>query len=129
MDENLHKAWLADRAPSIDWTRTDFVSTHEYMTVDQNEDWFWAMCAAIERYGFPASAFGYDYLYLTLNGFHYWWTIECINRVPTADNEDEEWGWDHIADPDHDHVPENPDEVTRAGYLLDKRDIGPNRQL
>jgi len=129
MQKDLHLALLADRAPGVEWTRTNYVSTHEYMTVEQNPEWYYLMCAAITRYGFPVSCFTYDYLYLRLHGYHYWWTRECINRTPTDDNDEADWGWDPVADEDHDHVPDNPEVVTRTSFLIDKLGVAPNRQL
>lgn len=112
------REWLEERAREIDWTHTSYVSEHEYITREEYYDFFFAMNIYIEREGFPVNAFSYDYLYAKLDGFHYWWTVDCINRTPVAGNDEEDWGWDPVADPNHDHKPDNPGEVTRCSYLL-----------
>lgn len=118
-------AVLRDQLEEVEWTATKHVSAHEYLTVHEYPGFYYWMCAAIEREGYPVNAFSYDWVYYDLDGYHYWWTLECINRVPIGGGEED---WDPVADESYDHEPDQPEAVTRTTFVLEKfGPSGPNR--
>lgn len=119
--------YLREGASDVDWTRSEKPTDREFFTIDTDWDLYWAFCQAIERHGIPVAAEEHDFLYLELDGWHYWWTQKRINRAPVVGNDDAQWGWDPIGDPTHDHLPADPRQVTRVTWLIQSNDDIPNQ--